>query len=873
MKPHTPLFFQEELINRTTKLLDSYVNVEGTLRERVFLAYATKTLNELKKLAQGNADDLANKLEKYLKQHWERINGTFVSYSSIPENEVTHLLLDAAIFTAQQLNENTRKKSPVGAINVLMSTVNTVSLSEQWPHLGAYEDDAYKNQVNIDLDLQLLLKTHILGQKGFYLIPVQLLPTLLEEEKKETRYNPYYNYKDHSENMATINEEEMHRLIDHSNRSRALYEAYQRYQSYVKDQNHLLGHLTLLCKALYMNSVSGLGREDNAGSGVYPAILSFRDYYHTLDEELSKKIPAEVKKEIDTLLDFAFNKEANKNATETLATCIATRRTLLLKAIENNEVSLSQIIVSGSTHENLLHTAKTTYEQAKEDLIQSIKQGNYSGHDMVGLTKDLLTWLDIPFSITSRQDLADLTNLSAEEIKNLGALEKLGQQIAAQFINLEEFIWFAVDTKPEILGAIITISAPELQKSILSRFNNVAQLLLPLEKDHRLAILKSLKDQLPKCIKNASDFSTAFQLLDVEHPTILLEALKNHSREFIKNVSDFSTVFQLLNTERRAILFEALKNHLPEFIKNASDFNSVFQLLSTEQRTILLEAFKNHSSEFIREVDDFSTVFQLLDTEQRTIFFDILKDQSFNFIHNSFALSTVIRYLNEEQFKWICNNILQDIIISAHDIKEFCLFDSKKFAMIWNELKRYFSTLINNIDDVEEVLCQLNIEQFTIVCNELKDRLPSIITHANKFKSLLKKCNEQQRAILFEVLKDHLPSLIKTPLQFKWALENLDIEQRAVLFDMCKDRLLQMIRNSFEFQDATAYLNVEQVIVICTALKDRLPQLITNEEDFNKLTSEQREAITKVDKNRFFQPASKVESEIKSPIAKIDPLG
>jgi len=179
--------------------------------------------------------------------------------------------------------------APYSTIKLLMPTVSLVSYSDDDTDLGS--------------DITVL-NTHVLGDKGLYLIPVRLLTELNLSAEAIQLPNPYFDHASHPEEARyfdDLDSEECKRLIGHSALTQAIINTKQEYELLTNDTSSLLGQLRQLCSQLGFNAVGRMGTEDNAGGGVYSAIIHFMEYYHKLDEGEKNKIPTFLKQEINTL--------------------------------------------------------------------------------------------------------------------------------------------------------------------------------------------------------------------------------------------------------------------------------------------------------------------------------------------------------------------------------------------------------------------------------------------------------------------------------------------------------------------------------------------------------------------------------------------
>src|ERR1700733_3231424 len=78
---------------------DQYLQAES-LQERVSLAYRQKTLEELRRQLEGNSELLIPGLKDFLAKNWKIINGTVLSYTALPNDELTLLLCGIAELVA-----------------------------------------------------------------------------------------------------------------------------------------------------------------------------------------------------------------------------------------------------------------------------------------------------------------------------------------------------------------------------------------------------------------------------------------------------------------------------------------------------------------------------------------------------------------------------------------------------------------------------------------------------------------------------------------------------------------------------------------------------------------------------------------------------
>lgn len=374
---------KDVLLSRIQALYHHYqaiVENRLILQQRVLVRYSKKTLGDLYRLFSAPPDSsLINALQEYLQQHWGLIKGTLVCYTAIPQHDVTLLICDVAEWVISEKNKGlTNSDKPYGIVQVLMPSVHTTSVSNDYPSLGP-EEIAEGQWINSLVDIKSVIQTHILGRDATYLIPVKQCTQIQVDAHHNRLINPYFDYELHNSDQAFLDVADVERLMSHSAATRALYDAKTHYEYLLTDQSNLLGHLHQLCRLLYFNSAhGGIGEQANAGAGTYQAIILFNNYYQQLCETDKSNIPLPLRDEITFLLDLAGNPEKNRNATTTIGTCIGMRRERLAPMLVMHEKTLATIGVQADNKAFLLEHAQSTFLACKSYLLDQFIEGKYS---------------------------------------------------------------------------------------------------------------------------------------------------------------------------------------------------------------------------------------------------------------------------------------------------------------------------------------------------------------------------------------------------------------------------------------------------------------------------------------------------------------
>ena len=727
------------------------LNPEG-FKGQLICKYQLELLSRLETAL--NAENPSEVLKKELAQNWKLVKGTFLSYTSMPEDDVTTLLCDIAESISDEENH---------PFKILIPGVNPDSAKEEYPDLAEKGSPSLKT----------ILRTHILSQFGNSLVPVRTLGDLTPPFDKAKLPNYYYDvFSAKADDKGFLTQNDLERLYSHTNDTQALRDCTQNYLGHLTDDNTLLGKLNILISGLHLYDVGGLGREEDAGGGAYDYIIKFRDYYSLLDDEQKKQIPQKVRDEIELLLDLAFDPEKNKNAVEDLRTCIATRKGKLSGEVKVNETALSQIKIGGQTSQSLLEGTKQAFETARDNLKQSIADNKYQGGaDRLGVTAALLRELKFELRISTEAEFVDFMSSSPSELQDIIKTNpKLKQDILNHLKDLETLVISCTETSPERLKAVFEVMGKEIFDKHIKRVNDISACLSVHEGEKLDAVIFGLKDKLPEFIKYSWDFGDALQYLSPEQRTEVYNALKDKLPEIIKSGSDFKFALQHLNPEQCTEVYNALKNKLPGIIKNGANFGSALEHLSPEQRTEVYNSLKDKLPEIIKNGTDFGYALEHLSPEQRTEVYNTLKDKVPKIIKNATDFGSALKHLSPEQR-----------------------------TEVYNTLKDNVPEIIKYGTDFGSVLRYLNPGQCTAVCKALKDKLPEIIKDGYDFGVMLMSLNPDQCTTVCDTLKDKVPEVIKSGRNFGLAHQLFNPEQCTAVCKALKDKLPEIIKDGHDF--------------------------------------------------------------------------
>lgn len=457
-----------------------------------------------------------------------------------------------------------------------------------------------------------------LSQSVFYdntLIPIRLL---LEE--KDTLINPY------SPNYDKIPEEILQRLKFHSNTALAFCEARETLLHYKSDTSTFLGRLMELCAQLKFNdSVEGRGKEENAGMGVYFALINFHDYYKTLNlDQIEKEFP-DLYKEIELLLELARNPQKNKNATKTMETCIATRRGYLERWINQDSVKLSKISFEGEKKSTLIEAQEKALKETKNLLANSLDNFTYEGVDPLHMSKNFLNYLNITIPFKSLAEVEQLMTVDPEDIAEIVTKEK-GKLIASLFKDLEDLVIFIHEHSTSKLKPFFIATQPHLLNFQIKTILDIKALLLSLSSEKFKVTLEALYNAKLPCWESEKIlfyFSHDFELLSKiwdqipEKERYAKLNLKEHGSRIIlhnhaRDAKSLKLLLEKLSPQEQINLINKRDIHGNTVLHYSMNEEAMEYLLSLFDKNMLLEVLnkRNMSQEsvFHRATEDTRTM-------------------------------------------------------------------------------------------------------------------------------------------------------------------------------------------------------------------------------------------------------------------------
>ncbi len=465
------------------------------VKDRIIDSYSKRIFSRLEEILDNNIElTLLDKLDKFLQENWDFVKGTLLCYTALPDAPVTHVLCQVAEYVTQEKNKQ-NVQNPVSIVNALMPSVTTESISNNFEDLALTET----------IELVGLLKTYILSDSGFFLIPILLIEKLVGSLDISVFKldNPYYDYRAHKDQEFFLNENEKYRLYNHSKLTRNIVDIKENLNTLQSDENHVLGNLKKLMRSLkFNNSQSGIGQEKRAGESVYSAIVEFFNYYDTLNSDAKTCISPSIKNELNNLRDFA----STPGSIEKIDSCIAIRLEALEKVTQEQEATLSQIGLDKNTLTEQIETTKKNLSQAVEELKKAlVNTSEYNGQDLLDIKLSLISALNIEIRLKDMADINLIKDLNPNEIEELLLDETTKNRLIRNvIIDIGKLITISLNFHDGRFRAFFN----GLKKEIYTAFikpnitENLSALLMFVSSDKRTIIENSLREtDLPLTIK------------------------------------------------------------------------------------------------------------------------------------------------------------------------------------------------------------------------------------------------------------------------------------------------------------------------------------------------------------------------------------
>ena len=773
-----------ELLTVVESIPNICLNEAVKLKDEVIIEYQLHVRSKLKKILNSKDSD-ENKysaLEDFLKDNWEIIKGTLLSYTAIYNNDATQALCKAAELICYFKNSKLNSQSlPFVPLQFLMPDVELESINNNYPDLIAAKlnkqdsdsklqylvlHNKYANEPEVEftekekeivnrwddfqsrakyyndkpesnfnkkakpkvkkmlaikikkrderqlynklksdkelfdrqqsfinsgkyiikngfcvpnISLGVILKTHLLNEDSSSLVPVSVI-------LEDLNLRPY----DFSCVVfdKEIRDSTHQRIIFHSDETLSVHNAMGKLSIAESDQNHFLGNLTELCRQLRFNdSHSGIGRDDNAGKGAYPAIIAFKDYYDALGYQLKEWQDEREFKEGFIYIKF------NDNPAEGFSYAVKSKGTGIKQGVIKQEYIEGLFSKDSNVNNNTgKNDSRFYFEKAKnykEEILKVvIAQGNASLKDE---EKN-----KIPVEL--KNEIENLLILSSDSSKNQNATANIGTCIGNIRETLEKLI---SSPYQKVLLARIATSNASKANLIKSSHSGLQQTKKTLQDALNKFDNYQGVDSLRISVKLLEIFKVDFKIQDIN---MLLEIINDLTKDEILSLCQKDE-----NLEQFIVPIENNLESLADFVLDCSEDNLQVLLEVISKKDYITRLF--NSAQTLAIVIHYAS-----NNEKTNIILKALENNLKDIITSGCDLSEVFKYLNEAQktaLFMILQDNLKNIITSIEDFKScFEVINDVQQKQIYDYFKYHFNTLIHKKDDVlviYNVLCD-NLE-------------------------------------------------------------------------------------------------------------------------------------------------------------------
>ncbi len=372
-------------------------------------------------------------------------------------------------------------------------------------------------------------------------------------------------------------------------------------------------------------------------------------------------------------------------------------------------------------------------------------------------------------------------------IKTLNPMEELSQNLKS-YTTAKNYLCVNITTATEFSKTLLYLSPTQkvnLYGLFKSRFDSIVQdnkdfeTLIdcleeyifpqfndPLQAQRGIAKLCcSLKERLPSLIKSSKVICQLLGYLSAEkfsaERLLVCESLKKEN-SFICNASDLKGVLARLQPAEQILLFESLQTRWDSILKNPEDFNQIISSLAADECMVLCQSLTTYWPSLIKNPKDYSLLVSFLKDHGHTAalapLFESLQTHWPLIIKTTGDLVGLLAYLTPIERQEVCESFVND----------------------WP------SSLIKNINDLQQVSHCFDVSQFEILCETLKRCSPTLIEDQpkNDLAIFTSNVDIQKVKILFTCFKKDTPLMEKNADQVS-EIDHASSSKSGTSFSRC----------------------------------------------------------------------------------------
>jgi hypothetical protein len=522
-------------------------------------------------MSEDTQESIVSQLKNILFSNWQFIQGSILCYTAQPNLPAHRLCFAIAHYIQLQLPQ----------AHVLHHLIPDVLV-----------ESFYGDYTDIGDDIERVFRTHVLSQNRLFLNPVLLLKEVdLVSGPYGRLMNPYYdNFNEKlSEDDIYLHRQEIDALYQHSDLCRSILDNIVQYQSMVSREDSLLGQLHGLIRGLYINSVHVQGQEFEAGNDVYRLIAKFNEFYRYLSEVQLRKLPEELREEIERLFNLASPTSARRDGA--INTCISLRREELLDKVKKHEELLETMTIGNDVRQSLIKQYQERHAALINDLVNGLQQGIYAGQDHKSITLSILEHLNIELHLNEDNLNQIFKSLDLVCIEHYLSKPDFLAQFLGLFHGVSDWVLFLIPLDPEKIKPIFQHVLPHI-KGIFSYPRHLYSLLMTLSVEKIERITESLTEIFeyhffaqPGAIKHQlEDFGHFLDNFEsVDRCLAVCRGLNNILQPKIQGIDHLKNLFLLIPSELSRRLVDPLMRLWRLETTNFQDLAWKYSLFTVEQ--------------------------------------------------------------------------------------------------------------------------------------------------------------------------------------------------------------------------------------------------------------------------------------------------
>lgn len=714
------------------------------LGQKVETADSLLALEELNTLFNNaNEQAIKPKLKEFLQKRWEAIRGTYLSYTSLPNSELTK----SCCAIANYLAATDQAKTP--AIAFLMPSLK-------------HFDHVVTGESLRDLPLEQAISLHVSSDNGESLIPLNLLTYLSFESDHRLFTNPYIG-----DGTQPLSISEKERLIHYSDLTEGIVNSVQSYKEEAAAGSSLYSALEKLIAGFRKSGEHGLGvgTADEAGMGAHLARAEFLEYWKELTPS-QKKIAFEVEG-----FKEAFEKEiSNPNFQD----CVEVLAKKIEAIITENRKLFTQINLNENKKNYLLEKYEKKFQKSKDELTALCETDKHiasqnAGRDKLFLSaKQVKSWVKAD-DINNEDDvLLMMKNLRPHEIESID--ENFKNKIIGALYDNKGLFNFLLNLDLDQLKAFTSVMSVKITDLLIASNSNIilANGINVLSDSAAEVFFRSAQNYF------GGDLSTILVVYDnlseSKQSIFMNQMIHTSLTALTEDVADFTNFMRRFPEKEKVNYYTVMQDKLITLVDEHYKFTDVMSVLPTDEKGAFYESMKKKLHKMIK--NDSAVFIELMSSlpelEQED-FFELTKKDLRGFVKNNFIVKCIYEILPEAkktaflQFPGVKNKLPEltedypEVFLpkSKKSSGNSILSESEQLSQIKSDLKRlekvflvYSKYLEEKLKDTKKssAVYQVHrdkLNEINVQLKDIKDFLKSSPHTAGEFQAKMKEfCTE-----------------------------------------------------------------------------------------------------------------------------------